>query len=82
MARDSGRRRPWCLPLTERVLLVPAHYRTNLTMRQLAPQFGGSPATAATGGSATTACRTRSGGGDAGHIRPCHRASGYPVSGV
>ncbi|MBB5108930.1 hypothetical protein FHS40_008056 [Streptomyces spectabilis] len=39
------RGRPWCLPLGERVLLVAVYYRTNLTMRQLAPLFGVSPAT-------------------------------------
>ncbi len=32
--------RPWCLPLAERVLLVAVYFRTNLTMRQLAPLFG------------------------------------------
>ncbi|MEV5646313.1 transposase family protein, partial [Streptomyces flaveolus] len=37
--------RPWRLPLAERVLLVAVYYRTNLTMRQLAPLFGISPAT-------------------------------------
>lgn len=37
--------RPWCLPLANRVLLVAVYYRTNLTMRQLAPLFGISPAT-------------------------------------
>ncbi|GAA2746125.1 transposase [Kitasatospora cinereorecta] len=37
--------RPWCLPLEERVLLVAVYYRTNLTMRQLAPLFGISTAT-------------------------------------
>ncbi|WUQ36871.1 transposase family protein [Streptomyces sp. NBC_00234] len=37
--------RPWCLPLADRVLLVAVYYRTNLTMRQLAPLFGLSPAT-------------------------------------
>jgi transposase len=37
--------RPWRLPLVERVLLVAVYYRTNLTMRQLAPLFGISPAT-------------------------------------
>jgi hypothetical protein len=37
--------RPWCLPLPERVLLVAVYYRTNLTMRQLAPLFGVSSAT-------------------------------------
>jgi hypothetical protein len=37
--------RPWCLPLADRVLLVAVYYRTNLTMRQLAPLFGVSPAT-------------------------------------
>lgn len=42
--RGWGRR--WRLPLAERVLLVAVYYRTNLTMRQLAPLFGASPATA------------------------------------
>lgn len=37
--------RPWCLPLPDRVLLVAVYYRTSLTMRQLAPLFGISPAT-------------------------------------
>ncbi|MFF7557726.1 transposase family protein [Streptomyces olivaceus] len=37
--------RPWRLPLAGRVLLVAVYYRTNLTMRQLAPLFGVSPAT-------------------------------------
>lgn len=32
--------RPWSLPLEDRVLLVLAYWRTNLTMRQLAPLFG------------------------------------------
>ncbi|WP_406467794.1 transposase [Streptomyces sp. NBC_01594] len=32
--------RPWSLPLEDRVLLVAAYWRTNLTMRQLAPLFG------------------------------------------
>jgi hypothetical protein len=32
--------RPWSLPLEDRVLLVSAHWRTNLTMRQLAPLLG------------------------------------------
>ncbi|MFJ1751415.1 transposase family protein [Kitasatospora sp. NPDC088134] len=41
----SGGGRPWCLPLAERVLLVAVYYRTNLTMRQLAPLFGVSTAT-------------------------------------
>jgi hypothetical protein len=40
-----GRGRPWRLSPAERVLLVAVHYRTNLTMRQLAPLFGASPAT-------------------------------------
>lgn len=35
-----GGDRPWCLPPADRVLLVAVHYRTNLTMRQLAPLFG------------------------------------------
>ncbi|MFI5640123.1 transposase [Streptomyces goshikiensis] len=38
---DAVRRgRPWSLPLEERALLVAAYWRTNLTMRQLAPLFG------------------------------------------
>ncbi|MFB7126464.1 transposase family protein, partial [Kitasatospora sp. NPDC056273] len=41
----SGGGRPWCLPLPDRVLLVAVYYRTNLTMRQLAPLFGISTAT-------------------------------------
>jgi hypothetical protein len=32
--------RPWSLSLADRVLLVAAYWRTNLTMRQLAPLFG------------------------------------------
>lgn len=42
---SCGWGRPWRLPLAERVLLVAVYYRTNLTMRQLAPLFGVSPAT-------------------------------------
>jgi hypothetical protein len=38
---DPVRRgRPWSLPLEDRVLLVAAYWRTNLTLRQLAPLFG------------------------------------------
>ena len=32
--------RPWGLPLEDRALLVATYWRTNLTMRQLAPLFG------------------------------------------
>ncbi len=32
--------RPWGLPLEDRALLVAAYWRTNLTVRQLAPLFG------------------------------------------
>ncbi|MFG2695226.1 transposase family protein [Kitasatospora sp. NPDC048407] len=32
--------RPWALSLEDRVLPVAVHYRTNLTMRRLAPLFG------------------------------------------
>ncbi|MFF3375684.1 transposase [Streptomyces sp. NPDC002680] len=39
-ASDQQRGRPWSLPLEDRVLLVTAYWRTNLTMRQLAPLFG------------------------------------------
>lgn len=34
------RGRPWGLPLEDRLLLVAAYWRTNLTLRQLAPLFG------------------------------------------
>ncbi|MGW6015199.1 transposase [Streptomyces sp. NPDC055210] len=38
---DAVRRgRPWNLVLEDRALLVAAYWRTNLTMRQLAPLFG------------------------------------------
>jgi hypothetical protein len=38
---DSVRKgRPWSLALEDRVLLVAAYWRTNLTLRQLAPLFG------------------------------------------
>jgi hypothetical protein len=38
---DAIRRgRPWSLPLEDRALLVATYWRTNLTMRQLAPLFG------------------------------------------
>ncbi|MFD4114203.1 transposase [Streptomyces niveus] len=38
---DAVRRgRPWSLPPEDRVLLVATYWRTNLTMRQLAPLFG------------------------------------------
>ncbi|MEU9083849.1 transposase [Streptomyces sp. NPDC048357] len=38
---DAVRRgRPWSLALEDRALLVAAYWRTNLTMRQLAPLFG------------------------------------------
>lgn len=44
---DGARKgRPWSLPLEDRVLLVAAYRRTNLTMRQLAPLFGVSKSTA------------------------------------
>lgn len=39
--------RPWSLPLEDRVLLVVAYWRTNLALRQLAPQFGVSKSAAA-----------------------------------
>jgi hypothetical protein len=32
-----GKGRPWSLPLEDRALLVAVYWRTNLTMRQLAP---------------------------------------------
>ncbi|WP_407549363.1 transposase family protein [Streptomyces sp. Pv4-95] len=43
--KGPGGGRPWSLPLADRVLLVAVYYRTNLTMRQLAPLFGCSSAT-------------------------------------
>ncbi|MFJ9567760.1 transposase [Streptomyces fuscichromogenes] len=39
-AAPARRGRPWSLPLEDRVLLVTAYWRTNLTLRQLAPLFG------------------------------------------
>lgn len=36
---DRGRSRPWKLGLADRVLLVGAYWRTNLTVRELAPLF-------------------------------------------
>src|SRR3954467_5751133 len=39
---DGRPGRPWALDLPDRVLLVAAYWRTNLTMRQLGPLFGGS----------------------------------------
>ncbi|GGQ33365.1 hypothetical protein GCM10010249_59850 [Streptomyces roseolilacinus] len=38
--------RPWSLSLEDRVLLVAAYWRTNLTLRRLAPLFGVSKSTA------------------------------------
>jgi hypothetical protein len=32
---------PWALTLPDRVLLVAVYWRTNLTMRQIGPLFGG-----------------------------------------
>jgi hypothetical protein len=46
-AEDSRRGRPWGLPLADRVLLVAAYWRTNLTVRQLGPFFGVSKSAAA-----------------------------------
>src|SRR3954466_15878096 len=37
---DGRPGRPWALDLPDRVLLVAAYWRTNLTMRQLGPLFG------------------------------------------
>jgi hypothetical protein len=37
---QSGAGRRWGLPLADRVLLVATYYRTNLTLRQIAPLFG------------------------------------------
>ncbi len=39
--------RPWSLPLPDRVLLVTAYWRTNLTLRQLGSLFGVSKSAAA-----------------------------------
>ncbi|WP_406430069.1 transposase [Streptomyces sp. NBC_00631] len=45
---DPVRRgRPWSLPLEDRVLLLAVYWRTNLTLRQLAPLFGVSKSAAA-----------------------------------
>ncbi|MFG2526372.1 transposase [Streptomyces sp. NPDC048527] len=40
------RGRPWKLPLEDRLLLVAAYWRTNLTLRQLVPLFGVSKSSA------------------------------------
>ncbi|REE61993.1 DDE family transposase [Streptomyces sp. 3212.3] len=45
-ASAARKGRPWSLPLEDRALLVAAYWRTNLTMRQLAPLFGVSKSTA------------------------------------
>jgi hypothetical protein len=37
---QTGAGRRWGLPLADRVLLVATYYRTNLTLRQIAPLFG------------------------------------------
>ncbi|GAA3840601.1 hypothetical protein GCM10022206_93700 [Streptomyces chiangmaiensis] len=39
-ADEPQRGRPWSLSLEVRILLVTAYWRTNLTLRQLAPLFG------------------------------------------
>jgi hypothetical protein len=39
-AGEARRGHPWSLSIQDRVLLVAAYWRTNLTMRQLAPLFG------------------------------------------
>ena len=39
-ADEVRRGRPWSLPLEDRVLLVAAYWRTNLTLRQVALLFG------------------------------------------
>ncbi len=44
-AESQGQGRPWKLSLEDRVLLVTAYWRTNLTMRQLALLFGVSKST-------------------------------------
>ncbi len=43
---DGHHGRPWSLSLEDRILLVVVYWRTNLTMRQLAPLFGVSKSTA------------------------------------
>ncbi|MEV2279448.1 transposase [Nocardiopsis sp. NPDC049922] len=45
-ADPAARGRPWKLAFEERVLLVTAYWRTNLTMRQLAALFGTSKSAA------------------------------------
>ncbi len=44
-AESQGQGRPWKLSLEDRVLLVTAYWRTNLTMRRLALLFGVSKST-------------------------------------
>ncbi|WP_030450054.1 helix-turn-helix domain-containing protein, partial [Actinocatenispora sera] len=38
--QQTGAGRRWGLSLADRVLLVATYYRTNLTLRQIAPLFG------------------------------------------
>ncbi len=46
---DGRPGRQWALDLADRVLLVAAYWRTNLTMRQIGPLFGVSHSAAARG---------------------------------
>ncbi|MFF4017810.1 transposase [Streptomyces sp. NPDC001843] len=46
-ADSACKGRPWSLPPHDRVLLVTAYWRTNLTLRKLGPLFGVSKSTAA-----------------------------------
>ncbi len=62
--------RPWSLPLEDRVLLVAAYWRTNLTLRQLAPLFGVSKS-AATGSSTTSDPHSLSSSASGSARAPC-----------
>jgi hypothetical protein len=57
-AYSVSKSQPWSPPLEDRVLLVAAYWRTNLTLWQLAPLFGRSRLPTAS--SATSAPRSRS----------------------
>jgi hypothetical protein len=68
---DPVRRgRPWGLPLEDRVLLIAAYWRTDLTLRQLAPLFG-YPSTRPAASSITSDPRSRSSSASGSARTPC-----------
>lgn len=62
--------RPWSLPLEDRVLLVAAYWRTNLTLRQLA-HCSGYRSRLRTASLTTSAPRSPSVPGDGSARTPC-----------